>query len=119
MELNDRLTIQSLEGGAVIERLEKALQEIMADIGDPNKRPTATRTIDCKIKITPDKDRTILLFDIDVTPKFAGGFSVKSKAFFDEDSCTAVEITPKKQEPELPLQFPKDSKIKVVGGSGE
>lgn len=119
MDLNKTLTIQTLEGGAVIERLEKALQDVLEDIGNVNKRPTATRTIDCKIKITPDKDRTILLFDIDVTPKLAGGFSVKSKAFFDEDTCVAVEITAK--QPELPLQFSDkvNSKIKIVGGSAD
>ena len=115
----ENLTINNLENGAVMERLEAALIDVLNDIGDVNKKATTPREITCKIKFSPDKDRTMLDISFNVSAKLAANHVVTGRAFFDEDTCTAQSFNPKKEnQPELLLQFPsKDgSKIKVVGG---
>lgn len=59
MELTRELTIEDLEGAAVLERLEYELQEVIADCFDVNKIPNSPREISCKIKNMIDLDKVI------------------------------------------------------------
>lgn len=117
MELTRELTISTLEGGAVIERLEEALKEILADCGDINKLPSSVREIDCKIKIKPDDDRVVLDIGVEVNTKLGKPYPIKSIAFFNDDTCRAAEATGKQQE--LPLEMPEKNseRMTVIGGN--
>lgn len=70
MELTRELKIEDLESGAVIERLEHELKEVLKDCADINKVPDSVREISCKIKIKPDQTRTVLLIGIETGTKF-------------------------------------------------
>lgn len=119
MELTKELKISTLEGGAVIERLDEALKEVLTDCGDINKLPDSAREITCKIKVKPDEYRSFLKITIDVNTKLGLRHPVNAKAFFDEDTCEALEPTGKQQE--LPFEIPKDDnkqeRMTIVGGS--
>jgi len=124
MQLTRALTISTLEGGAVIERLEEALKEILQDCGDINKLPDSAREITCKVKIKPDDTRTILMVCIDVNTKLGQRYPVSAKAFFDEDTCEAIEPTGKQgglfedhDKEQANKNFPE--KMTIVGRSRE
>lgn len=118
MELTRELSIATLEGGAVIERMEAALEDILKDCGDVNKIPDSVREITCKVKVKPDETRTILMIGIDINTKLGQNHPVLAKAFFDDDTCQAIEPTGKQQE--LPLVMPEPKKpITVIGGRQE
>lgn len=69
MESTRESTIEDLEGGAILERLEYQLQEVVADCFDVNKVPDSAREISCKIKIKPDQRRSVLAITIDTGNK--------------------------------------------------
>lgn len=124
MELTRRLTVSTLEGGAVIERLEEALKEILTDCGDINKLPDSVREITCRIKVKPDETRTILMIGIDVNTKLGQSYPVMAKAFFDEETCEAIEPTGKQGGlfEEYDKEQAKENlpeKITIIGGSQE
>jgi hypothetical protein len=124
MELTRALTVSTLEGGAVIERLEAALKEVLNDCGDINKLPDSVREIACKIKIKPDETRTILMIGIDVNTKLGQRYPVMARAFFDEDTCEAIEPTGKQgglfeehDKEQVKKNLPE--RMTIVGGSRE
>ncbi len=60
MELTRELTIADLGGGAILERMEFELKEVIDDCFDVNKVADSPREILCKLKIKPDAQRTML-----------------------------------------------------------
>lgn len=115
MELTRELTIENLEGGAVLERLEFELSEVLKDCADVNKEAESVREINCKIKIKPDSSRTVLLIGIETGNKLGKRHPVLAKAFLDEATGAAYEPTAK----DTGLPFPQDDhgNMKVIGGS--
>ena len=51
------VSLESLSGGAVIERFSIAMQSVLDNIIDPNTEPTKTRTINMKFTVKPDESR--------------------------------------------------------------
>ena len=116
MELTRELTIATLENGAIIERLEAELKDVLQDCANVNKDPESVREINLKIKVKPDNSRTLLLIGIETSTKLGKRYPVIAKAFLDEDTGTAIEPTMKQKElfteDEQPIQRP----IRVIGG---
>ena len=53
---DERLTLATLCGGAVQEKIDRALEKVARNILDPNTDPTKKRTISLKITLKPDED---------------------------------------------------------------
>lgn len=113
MELTRELTIEDLEGGAILERLEYELQEVIADCFDVNKVPDSAREISCKIKVKPNLNRSVLEITIDTGNKLGKRHPIQGKALMDTYSKTALEPTAKEDD-----MFDQNGKpnISVIGG---
>lgn len=113
MQLTRELTIEDIEGGAIIERMEHELNEVIADCFDINKVADSVREISCKIKIKPDNNRGWIEIAIETGNKFGKRHPIKSKAFMDTSSKKALEITAKEDD-----MFNDSGKpnISVIGG---
>jgi hypothetical protein len=113
VQLNRELTIEDLGGGAILERLEHELQEVIADCFDVNKVPDSAREISCKIKIKPNRDRSILEIKIETGNKLGKRHHIQGMAIMDAYSKTAFEPTAKEND-----MFDLDGKpnISVIGG---
>ena len=118
MDLLRPLTIETLESGALIERLNVALDEILADCADINKVPDSIREITCKIKVKPDQNRVALAIGLDVNTKLGTRFPIIAQAFHD-DQGKAHEPTAKQgtlfDDDDIPGNEP--GKITTIGGS--
>lgn len=66
-----KVSLINLCNGAVIERFDYILAEVLENVKDPNTDPDATREINIKIKIKPDLDRDRVVFAFQITPKEA------------------------------------------------
>ena len=93
---DERLTIATLCGGAVQERIDRALERVAQNILDPNTDPTKARSITLKITLKPDKDDNE---DVDVTANvsvaLAPEVGVSTRFFVNKDlkndSVTVME----------------------------
>jgi len=71
MEQNERISLDTLNQGAAVERFNLALQDVLDNIQDPNTDPKAVRTVTMKVTFKPDGDRGIANLKCDVVPKLA------------------------------------------------
>ena len=69
---SNRMSIINLLGGAVIESLDMALDECIADVADLNKKFKVKRVVSLKIELIPtDEQRTLFAIGYDVDSKLA------------------------------------------------
>lgn len=111
MELSKRLTIQDLEQGAVLERMEHELMEVLEDCADINKVADSVREITCKIKIKPDMNRCVLTIGIETGTKMGKRHPVLTKAFMDD---TGQAFEPRAKQ--VDLFSGEQDNITVIGG---
>lgn len=89
----ERLTLATLGGGAVQERIDKALEKVARNILDPNADPDKKRTITLKITIKPDGEETgDVEVSADVSVSLAPPLSVKTRMFIEEDGNDHLSI---------------------------
>ena len=67
-----QLKAKDLGGGALVERIQGAITEILADITNINTEPKAKRSITAKITFAPNEERNGCSFEIDVKTKLGG-----------------------------------------------
>ena len=66
--MNRKLTLASLFGGALQEKVNRALYKVAENILDPNTAAKAKRTVTIKLSLLPnEKDREDVLIHADVT----------------------------------------------------
>ena len=116
LELTRELTIEEFEGGAIIERLQHELDEVIKDCCDTNKVPDSVREVNFKMKIRPDARRMMLDIGFETSSKLGKRHPVISRAFLDESEGTASELTAKEGDL-FPDQEQNEPKITVIGGS--
>ena len=68
---NKVCSIAQLSYGAVIERVDNAMLEILANIQDPNTAPTAQRKLTLEVSFKPNHDRTSTDVSIKTSTKLA------------------------------------------------
>ena len=66
------LDLNNLAKGAAYEMFAEAMQQVAANIADPNTEPTQKRTITLKIVAAPYKDRSGAALTVHVDKKLAG-----------------------------------------------
>ncbi len=71
------VSLETLGGGAAVERFNYELQRVLDNIGDINTKPTAARKVQLTITIAPNEERTGAAVLIDVKSTLA---SIKSEA---------------------------------------
>jgi hypothetical protein len=100
----ERLSLTNLLQGAVVERFDIVLQEVLDNVHNLNCDADAVREITVKVKIKPSLDRDLIAYSANVVPKLAPLSSVVGKAVVDKDvkgNGVAHEIIPFIQQ-ELP-----------------
>ena len=97
---NINLDIQNLKDGAVLERINHAIDCILSDINDVNKQPNAPREITVKLIFRADERREMIDCNVSVSPKIAPLIQIESKAVMGMDPhgfSYAREVQPMQQ----------------------
>ena len=71
MPREDLVSLETLKGGAVLERFHDALAQVVANVADPNTKADAARTITITVKFKPDDHRSMAAVGIEVATKLA------------------------------------------------
>lgn len=83
---DERLTLATLCGGAVQEKVDRALEKVAKNILDPNTDPGKKRTITLKIVMKPDDDdNEDVQVSADVTYTLAPEVGVQTRFFVNKD----------------------------------
>jgi len=98
--MEKKLSLATLKGGAAIEMVDAALQEILENIVDPNTNATAKRSVTLKLTLAPDQERESMHVGMDVKSSFAPHETVGTIAFIahTRDGIVAVENDPKQRQ---------------------
>lgn len=113
MDLTRELTIADLGGGAVLERLEFELKEVLDDCFDVNKVADSPREISLKLKIKPDQYRYSIEITVQTGNKLGQRHPIERRAFMDDATRTVLEPTTKETEQEM---FDHNGNIAIIGG---
>lgn len=83
---NERLTLATLCGGAVQEKIDRALEKVARNILDPNVVPDKKRTVTLKITMKPlDEDREDVAVEADVSYTLSPELGVQTNFFVSRD----------------------------------
>lgn len=83
---DERLTLATLCGGAVQERVDRALEKVAKNILDPNTDPGKKRSITLKITLKPDdEDNEDVEVTADVSVSLAPEIGVSTRFFVNKD----------------------------------
>lgn len=86
---NEVLTMASICGGAVQEKVNRALEKVAKNILDPNTDAGKKRTITLKMTLVPSEDdREDVEVRADVTYTLAAETGVQTKFFVNQDIAT-------------------------------
>lgn len=69
MKKNRKITLSSLSGGILEEKFEDAMKQVVSNIIDPNTEAKSVREINIKIKIKPNENREVVIYDASCTTK--------------------------------------------------
>ncbi len=98
--MDQKLSLATIKGGAAVEMVDTALQEILENIIDPNTSATAKRKVTLTLSLAPDQERVSMHVGIDVRSSFAPHEAVGTIAFIahTRDGVVAVENDPKQRQ---------------------
>lgn len=82
MDYNETLSIENICGGAVAERFERELVELLKNICDPNTPADQKRTITLEFTFQPFPDRSGAQVSLVCKGKLASAESVPGSVFF-------------------------------------
>ena len=111
MEINP-VEFETMCKGALKERFNDALQEVLSDIMDVNSDPDKIRTITMKLAIKPDLSRERVKYAFDVSIKKPNAPLVGSTIFIGREKGQIVAY--EYEHPSLPF-----GKVIDIGGSND
>jgi hypothetical protein len=82
MDYNETLSIENICGGAVSERFERELHEVLKNISDPNTDAEQKRTITLEFQFKPFPDRSGAQVLFSCKGKLAAAEGVAGSVFF-------------------------------------
>lgn len=91
----EKLSFSTLAGGGVEEKLQYALDEVAANIADPNTDAKKTRKVTMTLTLKPNEQRTIANLEIDVKTSLAAPVGISTTLMIDVDekgNAVAQEI---------------------------
>lgn len=89
------INIETFAGGAVGERLNIELQNVLENINDLNTDPKKAREVTLKIKITPAENRQTASIDVSAKTSLAPAKAIPATIILDKDEfgkATAKEL---------------------------
>lgn len=81
----EKLSFSTLAGGGVEEKLQYALDEVAANIADPNTDPKKARKITMTLTLKPNEQRTIANLEIDVKTSLVAPVGISTTLMIDRD----------------------------------
>lgn len=82
----EKLTLATICGGAVQEKVDRALEKVARNILDPNVVPDKKRTVTLKITLKPsDEDQEDVIVTADVTYQLSPELGVSTNMFVSKD----------------------------------
>jgi len=112
------VSLDNLAGGAVVERFNDALAEVLTNILDPNTT-LAKRAISLKVEIKPDENRDFGAIDITCKTTLAPSTPLKTKIYIGRDKTgpVATEYNPQQLSlPEPNAEKTAITQLRSVGG---
>ena len=109
----EKVSLQTLNGGAVIDLFNVEYEKLLANVNDENTKPEATRSIKIALKVKPEKTRRVATVQISVASSLAPIKPAETVIFFDTDKgeLAAFEDDPKQQS----IDF-KSGAVGAIGG---
>jgi len=81
------VSIETLQGGAILERINHEMQKVYRNISDINTDPKASRELTLKIKFVPTEDRHSAGISVSCSSKLVSGETLKARIYFEEGSA--------------------------------
>lgn len=102
MDMNSTSSLIDMANGAIKERLDYEMGKVIQNIGDPNTKAAAKRTITVKITLEPDEERQHIEVSATASSTLAPMHPVKTALAVGNEGghVVAVELTP-----QIPGQF--------------
>ena len=85
MILMEKLSFSTLAGGGVEEKLQYALNEVAANIADPNTDSKKARKITMTLTLKPNENRMVAEMSIDVKTSLAAPAGISTTLLIDRD----------------------------------
>ena len=84
-DIVDRLSFSTLAGGGVEEKLQYALDEVAANIADPNTDAKKARKVTMTLTLKPNEQRSIANLEVDVKTSLAAPIGISTTLMIDRD----------------------------------
>lgn len=81
----EKLSFSTLAGGGVEEKLQFAIDEIAANIADPNTDPKKARKITMTLVMKPNEQRSIASLEVDVKTSLVAPRGISTTIMIDRD----------------------------------
>ncbi|SQB33419.1 replication terminator protein [Clostridium cochlearium] len=107
------INLETFANGALAERMDQALKEVLENIADPNTDFKPKRKLTLEMKFTTSEDRELTEVEITAKTKLAPKSSVSTKIIIDRTLEGEVLGT------EFKKQLPGQQVLKVDGETGE
>lgn len=107
------ISLDKLADGAIAERLNAALKEVMENIADPNTDYKVKRKLTLEMVFVTSEDRSLSEVTATAKPKLAPRKSIGTKFLIDKDMDGNILAT------EFKKQIPGQQYIKVDAETGE
>lgn len=83
--MDNKLSFSTLAGGGVEEKLQYALDEVAANIADPNTDAKKARKVTMTLTLKPNEQRSIANLDIDVKTSLVAPVGISTTLVIDRD----------------------------------
>lgn len=93
------VTLSELKEGALEERWQQALKQVLVNVEDPNTSAEAVREIKITVKVKPTGDRSMVMIDAVVAAKLATAIPVATALILKHDEKGAVRGDEPIQDP--------------------
>lgn len=114
MEKTEIVTLESLSGGAVGERFNIALSEVLDNIIDPNTSATEERAITLKFKIKPDEEREVCSIKISSEVKLAPISPLKTIIFVGKQNGKGVACERSARQADMFAETPLPANVTPI-----
>lgn len=114
----EELSLATMLGGAVIERVNDELARVLLNTVDPNTNPTAKRKVKLELVFKPEKDRSMGSVEVSVTSALAPAEKISTRLFIalTKAGPVATEFNP--NQPKLPgVDAATVTPLRVAGGT--
>lgn len=85
-----KINLDTFANGALSERANAAINEVLANIADRNTDATKKRTVTITLAFTADEERDLAMVDIEAKTKLVPATSVGTKVLIDFDTSGKV-----------------------------